>query len=316
MQQLEINQGKLQLKSVAVPQCDSDEVLVKVRAAGICGTDLELLAGYYEFTGVPGHEFVGEITGVDGGTGRRVVADINLGCGACDYCAQGMNNHCAERKVIGIKDRQGAFAEYLTVPRKNLFSIPDELPDWKAVFTEPLAAALEIPEQLSLDNKQILVIGAGRLGRLVIQVLGQIAGYKNLDVCIRNPARSEQLPAACHCIDMHAVRANYDLVIECTGSPAGFTTAIKGLRPRGTLVLKSTYDGKLSVDMSQVVVNEINLLGSRCGPMDKAIEWLLEDRIAFNEAAICHLPLSSYEQAFGLARDPRVEKVLLYPGET
>jgi len=291
------------------PVCAPGECLVEVKFAGICGTDRELQQGYYQFKGIPGHEFVGKV--VNGARqGQRVVADINLGCGACSQCYQDLHRHCPDRKVIGIKDRPGAFAEYLAVPENNLLTVPEDLPDFLAVLTEPTAAAFEILEQLGSDiPDRVLVVGSGRLGLLVAHVLSS-TGIK-VSLLVRNAARLQ------HIQDRHIQVIEdpgsilYPMAVECSASQAGFATALNSLEPRGTLVLKSTFPDLSEFDLGAVMVNEINLLGSRCGPMQRAIDWLAEGH--FEEPRILAMGFEACEAAFQHASNPAYYKVLLHP---
>ena len=269
-------------EDVPAPGLHKGEALVKVRLAGICGTDLELLKGYYPYCGIPGHEFVGEIVRAPDAPhriGQRVVGDINVGCGRCSECRAARHNHCKTRSVLGIKNRNGAFADYLSLPLQNLIPIPQSVSDETAVFTEPLAAALHIQQQIQIgDRNSVLVVGAGRLGQLIARTLASQAGQ--LTVVARH--QSQQTLLSAHGIDwIHEDGINdraFDIVIEASGSPAGFTTACQAVRPRGTIVLKSTYrntgGSKRPVQLSSLVVDEITVIGSRCGPIAAALDQL------------------------------------------
>jgi threonine dehydrogenase-like Zn-dependent dehydrogenase len=259
------------------------EALVKVRLAGICGTDLEMVKGYYPFTGIPGHEFVGEVSRTDSPTyenwiGRRVVGEINVWCGECEQCRGGRLTHCENRTVLGIKNRDGVFAEYVNLPLENLHLVPDSVSDEEAVFVEPLAAALEIQQQVQIrPTDRILLVGAGRLGQLLAQTLALTGA--DLRVAARHPLQKNLLSGrGIRLIDEADVQPwRYDVVVEATGSTAGFELARKAVRPRGTFVLKSTYKGALTLNMSSIVVDEVTLIGSRCGPFEPALR-LLEKR--------------------------------------
>lgn len=289
------------------------EALVRVRLAGICGTDLELLAGYYPYRGVPGHEFVGEVAlGPRELMGRRVVGEINAVCGACAACVDGRRTHCERRTVLGIVDRHGAFAESLLLPVENLHVVPDHVPDDVAVFTEPLAAALEIQEQISLGpGARVVVIGDGRLGQMIGMSLA-LTGCELL-VVGRHEAKLALLAArgiaTAHADAVSAGR--FDVAVECTGNPSGFELARKALRPRGTLVMKSTYAGRLNVDVSSLVVDEITLVGSRCGPFAPALQLLEAGTIDPRPLIAARYPLREALAAFEQARKPGVLKVLL-----
>lgn len=269
------------------------EVPVRVLLAGICNTDIEMSRGYYPFTGVPGHEFVGEVEG------RRVVGEINAACGLCPACRAGRRTHCEKRSVLGIINRDGAFAEYLTLPAANLHAVPDEISDEEAVFVEPLAAALQIQEQVSITpDDRVLVVGNGKLGRLIAQTLA-LTGCQ-LTVVGRNGAGA-----------ISDASGSFDIAVECSGNPDGFAIARKALRPRGTLVMKSTYAGDLSLNMSSLVVDEITLVGSRCGPFDPALKLLASHRVDVAPLIHAVYPLDDALAAFEEAQRPGVLKVLI-----
>jgi threonine dehydrogenase-like Zn-dependent dehydrogenase len=268
-----------------VPELLKGEALVKVRLAGICGTDLELVKGYYPYCGIPGHEFVGEVVQAPAAPrriGQRVVGDINIACGECADCLESRHGHCKNRRVLGIKNHDGAFADYLSLPLQNLIPIPETVSDAAAVFTEPLAAALQIQQQIQIgDVDNVMVIGAGRLGQLIARTLASVAGQ--LTVVARHPSQQVLL----HDIDWiqeDGIRdRSFDIVIEATGSPAGFAMARQAVRPRGTIVLKSTYTdtngAKWPFQLSSLVVDEITLVGSRCGPMAAALDQLEKKQV-------------------------------------
>jgi threonine dehydrogenase-like Zn-dependent dehydrogenase len=316
MDALWIENGQLAQRQLPRPQPAAGEVLLQTRLAGICGTDLALLEGYSGFSGVPGHEFIAEvIEGPAAWLGRRVVAGINLGCGACDFCRQGNPGHCRARQVVGIRDAQGAFAQYLSLPAENLLAVPDELPDELAVFAEPVAAALQILQQINVAvDARVLVIGAGRMAQLITRVMLQ-AGAR-VDVLARQAHRWQHFQN----LGVNALRhelcqalqqqAEYELVIECSGNPAALATAIAAVRPTGTIVLKSTYAGASSIDASALVVNEITLLGSRCGPMQAALDWLAAGHLRLDELVIQTFDLSAAAPAFAAARAPGISKSL------
>jgi threonine dehydrogenase-like Zn-dependent dehydrogenase len=274
-------------KDVPVPGLLKGEALVKVRLAGICGTDLELVKGYYPYCGIPGHEFVGEVVQAPAAPrriGQRVVGDINIACGECADCLASRHGHCKNRRVLGIKNHDGAFADYLSLPLQNLIPIPETVSDAAAVFTEPLAAALQIQQQIQIgDVDNVLVIGAGRLGQLIARTLASVAGQ--LTVVARHP--SQQVLLTAHDIDWiqeDGIRdRSFDIVIEATGSPDGFAMARQAVRPRGTIVLKSTYTdtngAKWPFQLSSLVVDEITLMGSRCGPMAAALDQLEKKQV-------------------------------------
>ena len=295
------------------PRPASGESRVRVRCAGICNTDLELLRGYYPFTGIPGHEFVGEVEqGPPGLQGRRVVGEINAVCSECATCRAGRTAHCERRTVLGIVGRHGAFADYLTLPSANLHLVPDELPDEVAVFTEPLAAALEIQQQIDITpDDRVLVAGDGKLGQLIARSL--VPTGCELRVVGRRPEKLALLErAGICCVDGDEIeQRSFDIAIECTGNPDGFDLARRALRPRGTLVLKSTYAEKLTVDAASLVVDEVTLVGSRCGPFGPALQMLAEGTIDPRGLVHGRYPLKHAVAAFERAREPDALKILV-----
>jgi threonine dehydrogenase-like Zn-dependent dehydrogenase len=314
MNGLWLEQQQLQLRQdLPMPIPAPGEALVRVLRAGICNTDLELLRGYYPYAGVLGHEFVGIVVdGCDELLNRRVVGEINAYCGTCEYCQQGLSNHCDRRTVLGIVNRHGAFAEYLTLPIVNLHPIPDRVSTNAATFTEPIAAALEIQTQLAITASQrVLVIGDGKLGQLVAQTIALtgcdlfVVG-RHMDKLAHLQSRNISTGLATDIIPR-----SYHIAVDCTGNPAGFDLACKSLRPRGTLVMKSTYAGKLSIDASALVVDEITVIGSRCGPFDRAIDLLATEQVDVRPLIAAEYPLSEGLQAFDRAREKGVLKVLL-----
>jgi threonine dehydrogenase-like Zn-dependent dehydrogenase len=293
-----------------------DEALIRVLLAGICNTDLEMVRGYVPFTGVPGHEFVGRVVASDDSAwmGRRVVGEINIVCGECEECLAGRTTHCLRRTTLGIHNRHGCFAEMLALPLRNLHLVPDSISDEQAVFAEPLAAALEILEQVHLrPTDRVLVLGDGKLGNLVAQVISQ-TGVELFVV-----GRHAEKLALLQRLGIHTGFAGdvtprmADLVVECTGHPSGFGLARRALRPRGTLVLKSTYHGEASLDLSSLVVDEITLIGSRCGPMSAAVASLAAQRVELGSLISQRFALQEGVPAFDRAAMPGVMKVLLHP---
>jgi len=302
------------------PELRLEEVLVCVRLAGVCATDLEMMRGYYPFTGILGHEFVGEVAELGPGIvdaswlGKRVVGEINLACGECEACRMGNPTHCENRQVIGIKNRAGAFAEWIAMPLANLHPVPDAVADEMAVFAEPLAAALEIQQQSPvLPDERVLVIGAGRLGQLVSQVLA-LSGCK-LWVVARHPKQQALLQArgipTLTAEDVQPRR--WDVVVEATGSPGGFELARHAVRPRGKFILKSTYRGEITTNLSAVVVDEITLIGSRCGPFAPALRLMESGRVDPRPLIEATYPLDEAVQALEHATQPGVLKVLIRP---
>ncbi len=300
-----------------VPTPPAGEALVRVRLAGVCSTDRELLRGYLGFRGVLGHEFVGDVVQAPdpGWIGRRVVGDINAACYRCPTCLAGRHTHCPNRTTLGILGRDGAFADYLCLPLPNLHAVPAGLPDEKAVFVEPLAAACEILEQVSIrPTDRVIVVGDGKLGLLVSAVL-RLTGADLLLVG-RHRAKlaiAESWGIATASAADGAAGRQADLVVECTGGPGGFALANQMLRPAGTLVLKSTYHGELGVDMSALVIREITLIGSRCGPFAPALRLLASGLVDPAPLISAQYLLPEGEAAFKRAVEPGVLKVLLKP---
>ena len=293
------------------------EVLIRVHLAGICTTDLEILRGYMSFEGVPGHEFVGTVVeGPKRLKGRRVVGDINCPCGECDMCARHMPGHCRRRSVLGIADRDGAFAELLVLPEQNCLVVPDEVSDEQAVFTEPLAAALQVTKLDQIDPAgRVAVLGAGRLGLLVARVLA-LHGCQP-EVIDRDP----QALRRCAQQGMRALapadlspKAEHDVIVECTGHPDGLRLALRMCRPRGTIILKSTYADTPRVDLALLVVNELRIVGNRCGPMSEALELLRDGRVAVEDLIGGVYSLGQGVEAFAAAQAPGGVKILLRPG--
>ena len=297
------------------PQPGPDEALVKVSLAGVCATDLELVKGYYPYRGIPGHEFVGSIVQAPGQpqrVGQRVVGEINLSCGKCPTCLAGRKSHCPQRTVMGIAGHHGAFAEYVCLPLVNLIRVPDAVSNDAAVFVEPLAAALEIREQIPISAADhVLVLGAGRLGQLVAQSL--IPTGCNLKVAARYEKQQKLLAQKnVNIIVEQAISENaFDIVIEATGSPEGFFQAQKAVRPRGTIVLKSTYKGDVQLNLSSIVVDEITIVGSRCGPFIPALALLESRQVDPSGLIDARYPLDDALKAVDHAARPGALKVIL-----
>jgi threonine dehydrogenase-like Zn-dependent dehydrogenase len=308
-----------------LPQPATGEALIRVRLAGVCATDLQLAAGYKGgYRGVLGHEFVGEVTAAPSDpawVGSRVVGELNVGCGHCLLCRRGLRKHCRARQSLGIIGRDGAFADYLTLPLANLYTVPATLSDEQAVFCEPLAAALEILEQVHITPaSRVFVVGDGRLGLLVAQVLA-LTGC-DLTVLGRNPAKLAILtslgiertalvsPATLAGLAAHPA----DVVVEVTGSPGGFDQARRLVRPQGILLLKSTFAGSLpNFDASSLVVDEVTVVGSRCGPFLPALSLLAADRVQVTPLIHARFPLEDACVALHYAGQKGVLKVLIRP---
>ena len=319
-------QDGLQLDPSYPEPAPKQEAVVRTRLAGICNTDLELLRGYMTFRGVLGHEFVGEVVAAPDSRwiGKRVAGDINAACRRCPTCLAGRHTHCPNRTTLGIFGRDGAFADYLALPIENLCEVPDEVPDEAAVFTEPLAAACEILEQVSIrPDDRVVVLGDGKLGLLVAAVLrltgadltmvgrheAKLAVAEAWGIATNNAGNVTN--ASTTAKPLPARQA--DVVVECTGSPQGFAEACRLLRPRGQLVLKSTYHGDFQINMSALVVDEISLVGSRCGPFAPALRLLAAGLVDPRPLISATYALADGKAAFAHAAVPGALKVLLKP---
>jgi len=295
------------------PSPGPGESRIRVRMAGICGTDLELARGYMTFHGVPGHEFVGEVvqTARRDLAGKRVVGEINAACGDCEWCGAGLGRHCPTRTVLGILGRDGAFAEYLCLPDDNLIPVPDSIPDEIAVFTEPVAAAFEIFDQVSLtSNQTILVLGNGRLGAIVAMAL--VAEGLKPTISGHHKDKLARLYSLGFVTEMEAnLTTGFDVVIDCTGAAAGFGRALELVRPRGTLILKSTAAGSAPVNLALIVINEVTVIGSRCGRFAPALAALASGKIDPRPLISAILPLEDGMAAIAQAGEPSSFKVLL-----
>ena len=329
-----ISNGKLKAENKALPRLPRGCALIRVRLAGICNTDIELLRGYHAFGGTPGHEFVGEVAelrGVSAGErrrwlGRRVTGEINVTCSAygyrpsCALCRRGLKTHCARRTVLGIVAHNGAFAEYLALPLENLHAIPDSISDEQAVFVEPLAAACEILEQVNLKKfRQAAVLGDGKLAQLIARVLRTrlphvvMYGKHKTKLALARRAGIRTKRDRGDASDLKRVRETYALVVEATGSPTALALAQHMTEPRGTLVLKSTFHGAAPVETWPIVVKEITLVGSRCGPFAKAIALLRSGKVDLKPLITRTFPLAQAPTAIRYAQRPGVMKVLLKP---
>lgn len=315
MKALWLENNQISLREISQPN-KSNEALIKVRRAGICSTDLEMVKGYYPYTGVLGHEFVGEVVSAPepAWIGQRVVGEINAACGKCEACLNRHPTHCEVRTVLGITNRDGVFAEYTTLPLENLHRVPDSVSDEMAVFTEPLAAALEIQQQIQIKpTDRVLLVGAGRLGQLVAQTLA-LTGC-GLRVLVRHGYQKDLLAArGIQTIAEGDIQPHkWDIVIEATGSPAGFIIARRAIRPRGTLVMKSTYAGEMSLNLSSIVVDEITVVGSRCGPFAPALRLLERREVDPTVLISAQYKLVDTLKAFDHAAQSGVLKVQIEP---
>jgi alcohol dehydrogenase len=294
-----------------VPTSRPGEVLVQVRRAGICDTDIEITKGYMSYRGVLGHEFVGQLA-----DGRRVVGEINVSDGSCDVCQRGDVAHCGNRSILGILQRDGAMAEYLTLPARNLHPVPDTVTDAQAVFVEPLAAACEITDRVHIrPSQRVVVIGDGKLGLLVAQVL-QLTGC-HLGVVGRHARKLAILRK--RGIDTLETPADgfqgFDIAIDCSGQASGFEFARRLLRPRGMLVLKSTFHGAQTLAMAPLVIDEITVVGSRCGPFAPALRLLEQRLIDVDTLLDAEYPLVQGVEAFRRAMIPGTLKVQIVMGD-
>lgn len=283
----------------------------------ICSTDIEITRGYSGFEGTLGHEFVGIVENSPDRpdlSGKRVVGEINVGCGDCQLCQKGDARHCPKRTVLGIKGRDGSHAEFVSLPSRNLLEIPPDLSDEEAVFIEPLAAALGIIERIDLKNaEKIAIIGDGKLGLLCAFALNRVC--PSLTLYGRYSSKLKIAEAAgietCLVDETTHQYSFYDVVVEATGSESGFAMALDLVRPRGTIVLKSTYSGKAEIEAWRIVVDEISIVGSRCGRFKPTIEWLVNNRIDLAQLISDEFPLFKGLAAFDTAKQPGVLKVLL-----
>jgi threonine dehydrogenase-like Zn-dependent dehydrogenase len=294
-----LDRGRLEMRDIPIPPRPPGYALLRLVAAGICNTDLELQRGYYGFSGTPGHEFVAEVAEADTAEllGKRVVGEINLACRECDWCRRGLGRHCPTRTVLGIVNQPGAFQEFFVLPEANLHAVPDDVPTDRAVFTEPLAAACEILDQVTIPpHDTVAVLGDGKLGLLIAMVLNA-HGYhvhhfgRHTEKLALSPAQtSTEVPPA----------STYDWTVDATGSPEGLRTAVAMTRPRGTLVLKSTVHGTVPVDTAPVIVNELTLVGSRCGRFEASLPLL--HLVPVDRMIAGRFPLAEAPAAFAAAQ--------------
>jgi threonine dehydrogenase-like Zn-dependent dehydrogenase len=297
------------------PQRQADEVIVDVTLAGICETDLQLARGYMQFQGVPGHEFVGI---AQSGTfaGQRVVGEINCNCGQCPTCRAGRPTHCPHRTVVGIDRHPGAFAERVAIPQHLLHAVPETVADDQAVFVEPLAAAFEILEQVSIDpSDRVAILGDGRLGYLSAQVLSlasdQITVFgKHGQKLLRFGHRGHTTVQISLTDPTDLPHKTFDVVVDCTGSTSGLPMALQLVRPRGTVVLKTTVADPHQLSLAPIVIDEINVVGSRCGPFDKALDALAAGKIDVSDLITHRFALSDVDDAFDAAQNPNAFKTV------
>jgi threonine dehydrogenase-like Zn-dependent dehydrogenase len=332
MRSFQVAAGKLKHKPLPIPTLRAGWALVRVRLSGICNTDIEILQGYHDFRGTPGHEFVGDVVEVRGVSarerdrwvGRRVVGEINVTCSAygyrpmCAFCRRGLKTHCARRTVLGIISHDGAFAEYVTLPVENLHVVPDSVRDEQAVFVEPLAAACEILDQIDIKKfPKAAVLGDGKLAQLAARVLRtklpHVVMYgkheKKLALARRAGVKTKSVRG--NAAGRKGISESYGLVVEATGSPSGLALGQRLTEPRGTLVLKSTFHGTAPVETWPIVVNEITVIGSRCGPFAKALALLRSGKVDPTPLIARTFPLNEAQKAIQFAQQSGVVKVLL-----
>jgi alcohol dehydrogenase len=334
VQAFQVASGKLKSITVPVPKLRPGWALVRVRLAGICNTDIEILRGYHAFHGIPGHEFVGEVAQVRGisarerarWVGKRVAGEINVSCSAhgykpvCSFCRRGLKTHCARRTVLGIVNHDGAFAEYLALPLENLHRIPDSISDDRAVFVEPLAAACEILDQVEVgDLREAAVLGDGKLAQLIARILRTtlpgvvMYGKHETKLSLARHAKIATKRVSGDARDLQRIKERFALLVEATGSPTGLALAQHMTEARGTLVLKSTFHGAQPVETWPIVVKELTVVGSRCGPFAKAIALLRSAKVDPSDLITRTYPMGEAPAAIKFAQRRNVMKVLLRP---
>ena len=317
MQAVHLEAGSIEVRKIPKPRRTDGFATIRLLYGGICNTDIELRRGYYGFRGIPGHEFAGEVVEAADRKllGKRVVGEINLACGKCEWCGRGLGRHCPHRTVLGIVRHPGAFREFLTLPEQNLHVIPSEIPTEHAVFVEPLAAACEILDQVKIPaGAPVAVLGDGKLGLLIAQALHA----RSVDVRQYGRHREKLRISAGAGVHTEVAKklpaAAYDWVVDATGSPEGLAQAVKMARPRGTIIMKSTVHGLVPVDTAPVIVNELTMIGSRCGRFEPALKLLRTGRVRVDQMISEVLPLDEAPRAFDVAERSGVLKVLLKAG--
>lgn len=314
---IHLESGRVTVGRRPLPRVGPGFARIRVLAAGICSTDLELQRGYYGFRGTPGHEFVGEVAAADDSSwiGKRVAGEINLACGACEWCARDLGRHCPNRTVLGIVKHPGAHAEFLTLPLRNLHPVPESISDEQAVFIEPVAAACEILDQVRvLAGAKIAVMGDGKLGLLIAQVLRARGARVHLFGRHREKMRLVEAEGVTTEVAGKSLPERaWPMVVEATGSAEGLRSAIALCEPRGTVVMKSTVHGLVKIDTAPAIVNEVTLVGSRCGRFEPAIRMLASSRVRVDRLISERLPLDRAAEAYKRAATKGVLKVLLRP---
>ncbi|HYZ83186.1 MAG TPA: alcohol dehydrogenase catalytic domain-containing protein [Bryobacteraceae bacterium] len=308
-------EGRVEVRKAPKPRRATDFATIRLLVGGICNTDLELQRGYYGFSGTPGHEFVGEVVEAEDTTwiGKRVVGEINLACGKCSWCGKGLGRHCPRRTVLGIVKHPGAFRELLTLPTANLHVVPGKVPSEHAVFVEPLAAACEILDQVKIANGQrVAVLGDGKLGLLIAQVLqAHGASVHQFGRHKEKLAIAEKAGVTGEVSRGPLPVAEYRIVVDATGSKEGLKSAVSMVEPRGTVVMKSTVHDLVSVDTAPIIVNEITLVGSRCGRFEPALKLLKAGKVHVEEMIADEFKLDEAPRAFERAAQRGTLKVLL-----
>ena len=312
-----LEKARVEVRRVPLPRVPRGFARIRLLAAGICSTDLQLQRGYYGFSGTPGHEFVGEVVDADeaGWVGHRVVGEINLACRKCEWCARGLGRHCPQRTVLGIVKHPGAFREYLTLPVANLHRVPESIPTDHAVFIEPVAAACEILDQVPIERGQpIAVLGDGKLGLLISQVLAAHGARVHLYGRHMHKLRIvEPAGVTTEIIPKKLPARRWPMLVDSTGSQAGLSAAIEMCQPRGTVVMKTTVHGLVAIDTAPAIVNEITLVGSRCGRFEAAIPLLASGKVRVGSLISEEFRLDQARRAFARAATKGVLKILLRP---
>ena len=309
-----LENGRVEVRRQDLPRVPKGFARIRLLCAGICSTDLELQRGYYGFSGTPGHEFVGEVTDSEDveWVGKRVAGEINLACGHCDWCKRGLGRHCPARKVLGIVNHPGAFQEFLTLPVGNLHVVPKSIPTEQAVFIEPVAAACEILDQVKVPKGQkVAVLGDGKLGLLVAQVLAGHGARVHLYGRHKEKLRIAERAGVSTEVSKKLPERAWPMVVDATGSSEGLRAAISMCEPRGTVIMKSTVHGLVAIDTAPVIVNEVTLVGSRCGRFEPAIKMLKLGKVRVEEMIAEEFPLDRAAEAFAAAGTKGTLKVLL-----
>jgi len=317
MKALYLSSGnKVELIEKEIPVPSEDESLIKIIYAGICNTDIELIKGYMDFTGVLGHEFVGKVMESNDKNlvGKRIAGEINLGCGRCNYCLTGNKEHCKNRSVLGIYKKDGCFTEYINLPTANCMLIPDSVSNENAVFIEPLAAALRIVQQVKFNpDKKIAILGDGKLGLLIALVLSSFGIYQ-ISLIGRHKNKMDIIKNITNLSDFYLstkkISNQFDYVIEATGSSDGFANALEIVNPLGTVILKSTVADYKNINLAPIVIKEINLIGSRCGHFKPAIMFLENFKPELDKLISAVFPIDEWENAFMKAMEKDSVKVI------